>query len=172
MLRYLAKAQRPDGAWTPLWFGNQGAADEANLTFGTARAVAALRAARAIGLLQADGLIERGLRWIVSAANADGGWGGAPGVASTFEESGVALAALAGTEHADAILGGLTWIASHLPPDREPMPAAPIGLYFARLWYSERLYPVVFALTGVLAVSAALQNAETGPTVSTDTCPA
>jgi hypothetical protein len=24
-------------------------------------------------------------------------------------------------------------------------PASPIGLYFARLWYAEALYPVIFA---------------------------
>ncbi|MHC4553541.1 MAG: hypothetical protein ACYSUT_12385, partial [Planctomycetota bacterium] len=30
--------------------------------------------------------------------------------------------------------------------------AAPIGLYFARLWYAERLYPVVFALSALTAV--------------------
>jgi squalene-hopene/tetraprenyl-beta-curcumene cyclase len=28
-------------------------------------------------------------------------------------------------------------------------PATPIGLYFARLWYSEELYPTIFALNGL-----------------------
>ena len=27
--------------------------------------------------------------------------------------------------------------------------AAPLGLYFARLWYYEDLYPLVFALAGL-----------------------
>ena len=27
--------------------------------------------------------------------------------------------------------------------------AAPLGLYFARLWYYEELYPMVFALAGL-----------------------
>src|SRR5207302_535866 len=29
-IEYLAKAQRPDGSWAPLWFGNQLARGEAN----------------------------------------------------------------------------------------------------------------------------------------------
>jgi squalene-hopene/tetraprenyl-beta-curcumene cyclase len=172
MVRYLARSQRPDGAWVPLWFGNQAATDEANRTFGTGRAVASLRAAREIGLREADGLIARGTQWLAGAANADGGWGGAPGVASTFEETGVALAALAGTDHHEAIRAGVEWMASRLPADHEPVPAAPIGLYFARLWYSERLYPVVFALNGVLAVRTAPTKARPGPAISTGTCPA
>jgi squalene-hopene/tetraprenyl-beta-curcumene cyclase len=28
-------------------------------------------------------------------------------------------------------------------------PASPIGLYFARLWYFEELYPVIFALSAL-----------------------
>lgn len=31
-------------------------------------------------------------------------------------------------------------------------PAAPIGLYFARLWYWERLYPVIWTLHALEAV--------------------
>ncbi len=31
-------------------------------------------------------------------------------------------------------------------------PASPIGLYFAKLWYTERLYPMIFSF-------AAFQNA-------------
>jgi squalene-hopene/tetraprenyl-beta-curcumene cyclase len=38
---------------------------------------------------------------------------------------------------------------------------APIGLYFARLWYSERLYPIIFsvgALGSLLPVSSKDQS--------------
>ena len=34
--------------------------------------------------------------------------------------------------------------------------ASPLGLYFARLWYYEELYPLVFALEGLAAARAAL----------------
>jgi squalene-hopene/tetraprenyl-beta-curcumene cyclase len=35
---------------------------------------------------------------------------------------------------------------------REP---APIGLYFAKLWYSERLYPLIFTTAALGRVAAA-----------------
>ena len=41
-LRYLTRTQRPDGAWLPLWFGNQYAPDETNPVYGTARVLIAL----------------------------------------------------------------------------------------------------------------------------------
>src|SRR5207244_7262430 len=41
-LRFLQKTQRPDGTWTPLWFGNQHAPGEENLTYGTSRVLLAL----------------------------------------------------------------------------------------------------------------------------------
>jgi hypothetical protein len=41
-------------------------------------------------------------------------------------------------------------------------PGAPIGLYFAKLWYYEDLYPVVFALSAInMMVAAGL--VEQGP---------
>ena len=31
----------------------------------------------------------------------------------------------------------------------EPLSPSPLGLYFARLWYYEELYPLIFALEGL-----------------------
>ncbi len=42
-LNYLARSQRPDGSWLPLWFGCQHAPDDENPTYGTARVLAAYR---------------------------------------------------------------------------------------------------------------------------------
>jgi squalene-hopene/tetraprenyl-beta-curcumene cyclase len=36
--------------------------------------------------------------------------------------------------------------------DGERFPAAPIGLYFARLWYSEALYPLLFTVSSLRAL--------------------
>jgi len=41
-LRFLHRTQRPDGAWAPLWFGNQLAPGDENLTYGTSRVLLAL----------------------------------------------------------------------------------------------------------------------------------
>src|SRR5439155_27220084 len=56
-LRYLARAQRPDGAWLPLWFGNQHTPDETNPVYGTARVSIALAdlVGQAYCLSQSDG---------------------------------------------------------------------------------------------------------------------
>jgi squalene-hopene/tetraprenyl-beta-curcumene cyclase len=37
-------------------------------------------------------------------------------------------------------------------------PAAPIGLYFAKLWYFERLYPLIFLAGALERVAATSQG--------------
>jgi len=144
---YLERAQAPDGTWCALWFGSQAAPDEENRVFSTARVVWALRddartAARAAGML------ERAEQWLVTAQHADGGWGADAGGPVGIETTGAAVAALAGTGHGEAVRRGAAWLAARAAGG-DALPAAPIGLYFARLWYSERLYPVVFSLAGL-----------------------
>jgi len=136
MLRYLARAQNSDGSWTPLWFGNQALANGENKTYGTAQV---LRALEGLDLAMA----RRGREWLIGARNPDGGWGGNAGSPSTVEETSLALAALAGSGAASVVEAGLAWLLKAW--EKEPAPA-PIGLYFARLWYSERLYPLIFTL--------------------------
>jgi squalene-hopene/tetraprenyl-beta-curcumene cyclase len=137
-LSYLARQQKPDGSWIPLWFGNQHASGEENPTYGTARVLATLRASVPR---------ERGLQWLLNAQNADGGWGGDRGVPSTIEETGIALAALP-EECSEAIQRAALWLINATDEGRQT-PPSPIGLYFARLWYYEELYPVLFALRGL-----------------------
>ena len=55
--RYLSRAQHGDGAFEPLWFGNEAAPGEANLTYGTAKVLPALDA------LDAAGVRRRARRW-------------------------------------------------------------------------------------------------------------
>ena len=42
-LRYLCRAQPPDGTWLPLWFGSQHSPDDANPLYGTTRVLLALQ---------------------------------------------------------------------------------------------------------------------------------
>lgn len=79
-LRYLAAQQRPDGAWVPLWFGNQDDPQEENPVYGTAKVLLAYCQLRERQRASESTWVEplrRGLSWLVDHQNRDGGWGGA-----------------------------------------------------------------------------------------------
>jgi squalene-hopene/tetraprenyl-beta-curcumene cyclase len=156
-LAYLVRSQRPDGSWIPLWFGNEHAPDDDNPTYGTARVLTGLHASLVRNDPRAVQSRVRAVAWLLEAQNADGGWGGNRGVASTIEETGVSLAALARskTDGDETTIAGSIARAAHWLIDavaREPLTPSPIGLYFARLWYYEDLYPLIFALEGLAQV--------------------
>jgi squalene-hopene/tetraprenyl-beta-curcumene cyclase len=141
-LDYLARVQREDGAWAPLWFGSQATPDGADLVYGTARV---LPAYHELGLGRSPEA-ARAARFLLDAQNPEGGWGGGPGAHPTVEDTALALAALhasAGPDAAAAVTRGAAWLAEQVEAGALNRPA-PIGLYFARLWYSEALYPVVW----------------------------
>jgi squalene-hopene/tetraprenyl-beta-curcumene cyclase len=144
-VQYLQRTQRADGAWVPLWFGNQHAEGQANPTYGTARVVRALNRLAPGCLPKPHALVLRGTDWLLAAQNEDGGWGGDVGVASSIEETALAVAALEGSGALGAIRRGAAWLAARTDGGTV-FEAAPIGLYFARLWYAERLYPLIFTV--------------------------
>jgi squalene-hopene/tetraprenyl-beta-curcumene cyclase len=157
----LQSSQRPDGSWVPLWFGNQAAAEDENPTYGTSRVLAALQSCDS-GNARLRPMIDHGLNWLLSAQNPYGGWGGAPGVRSSVEETCQAIVALSaarggkptGTQpFADAIQRAAAWVAVKTG-DGGSFAADPIGLYFAKLWYSERLYPLIGAVAALGAAQA------------------
>ena len=164
-VRFLERAQQPDGPWVPLWFGNQGAPDDANPVYGTARVIEGLAALSDTETIPA--IEQRAVRWLIDAQGDDGGWGGAPGVRPSIEETAVAVSALGTIRHSsravagagldgtgldNAVARGVRWLNDATDGGRRTDPA-PIGLYFAKLWYSESLYPSVFTL-GALAAAA------------------
>jgi squalene-hopene/tetraprenyl-beta-curcumene cyclase len=144
--QYLRSQQRADGSWLPLWFGNQHAPNEENATYGTARVLAAYRD---LGKMDSNPA-RRGLAWLVSAQNAEGGWGGAEGVPSSVEETALALEILldAGPVGQDAVIKGLTWLVDQVEQGTWRCPT-PMGYYFARLWYFEKLYPIIFTVAAL-----------------------
>ncbi len=149
LVRYLARSQNGDGSWTPLWFGHQEAADGANPVVGTARVVDALRRTRREldgweAMRETEPLLRRGEAWLLAHQKDGGGWG--MGREATAEETALAVSALVdGGEacRAAAARGGV-WLTVRGTEGMER--PAPIGLYFALLWYHERLYPWVWAL--------------------------
>jgi squalene-hopene/tetraprenyl-beta-curcumene cyclase len=154
-LQFLVASQEPEGSWVPLWFGNEHAADEENRVYGTARVLLALDAELIRDDARAGDCRARAVRWLLRAQNDDGGWGGHCGVVSSIEETGIVLAAL-GRQSPSACEGiggalsrGVRWITEAVT-DRRVSPA-PLGLYFAKLWYYEELYPLIFAVEGLSA---------------------
>jgi squalene-hopene/tetraprenyl-beta-curcumene cyclase len=143
--RYLAKQQRSDGSWLPLWFGNQHAPDDINPTYGTAKVLAAYR-----DLNQLDGpQARKAIEFLRSIQNTDGGWGGAH-TPSSVEETALAVEVLlgCGEECRAAVQRGLEYLV-HRVEDGTFNDAAPIGFYFAKLWYFEKLYPIIFTVAAL-----------------------
>ena len=144
-LGYLATTQRPDGSWLPLWFGNQHAPNDENPTYGTARVLAAYRDLTRMHETPA----RRGAAWLVANQNADGGWGGVRGTPSGVEETALAVEVLVDVPDARAAVNrGLAWLVHQVEAGRLADPA-PIGFYFAKLWYYERLYPIIFTVAAL-----------------------
>lgn len=146
--KYLQRTQRTDGSWLPLWFGNEHAADDENPTYGTAQVVIALRDLRERGFAVRETDWRDGIAWLAGAQNADGGWGGVKGAPSSTEETSLAVDALAGSAEVAAVDAGAAWLVDRVRAGSWREPAA-IGFYFAKLWYFERLYPMIF-LVGAL----------------------
>lgn len=147
-LAYLARQQRSDGSWLPLWFGNQHAPDDENPTYGTARVLAAYRD---LGLMDNEPA-RRGVAWLLSAQNEDGGWGGTKNTPSSLEETALAVeilldAGLPGNA-SDAIQRGLAHLVDRVETGGLFEPT-PIGFYFAKLWYYEKLYPIIFTVAAL-----------------------
>ena len=178
-LQFLARRQLQTGAWAPLWFGNEHARDEQNLTYGTARVLSALASLAAVErsawfepyferLLQHT--LMHGAAWLIQAQQPNGAWSGSESGPVSVEESALAIAALAralphlGQENLNigqAISRGADWLIRQVESGAWKQPS-PIGFYFARLWYYERLYPMIFTVGALAAVSRLNQTISTG----------
>jgi hypothetical protein len=59
---------------------------------------------------------------------------------------------------------GVAWLIEHTRQGTH-FPASPIGFYFAKLWYWERLYPLVWTVSALGMASRALRG-EVAPTAA------
>jgi squalene-hopene/tetraprenyl-beta-curcumene cyclase len=141
-LCYLEKQQHADGSWLPLWFGSQADPNSENPVYGTVRVLEALQVLDTARFPAAQPMARRGLEWLDGARNPDGSWG------NSIEET--ALAAGVSGQGIDALLA--------MTKNATEFPAGPIGLYFASLWYAEKLYPLIFTLEALKRYSRRLEE--------------
>lgn len=155
-VRYLTRQQRADGSWSPLWFGNQYRfVDEENPTYGTALVT------KALDEIGESALAERGALWLLSHQNSDGGWGaGRDYTPSSIEETALAVTALSGRSDSSEVVGrGVDWLVRETR-NGTWFPASPIGFYFARLWYFERTYPIIWTVEALGSAASSLPGQE------------
>lgn len=169
--QYLESIQRDDGSFVPRWFGNEFQPDDQNPVIGTAKVLLMCHE-----LSRSDwGMAKRAARWLLSAQHTGGGWGPprapldysnaekdgfrawraneAMAKSSSVEETALTVAALlplASTSQpvSKAVSAGLIWLANAIEQDAHRRPAV-VGFYPSRIWYHERLYPLVFAETAL-----------------------
>ena len=147
MFAFLERTQQKNGAWFPLWFGNQSMPDDVNPYYGTAKVLLALAETK-----REHAMTFNGLRYLIAGQNADGSWG------NSVEETAVVVEAFSlfadRAEVASAYNRGLNWLLEAVESDRF-LQSLPIGFYFAKLWYYEDLYPIIFTAS---ALRRALHN--------------
>jgi squalene-hopene/tetraprenyl-beta-curcumene cyclase len=174
---YLRDHQNQNGSWTPLWFGNQDHLNEENPVYGTAKVLMAYRdlgfidspeSQRGVAWLIANQNQDGG--WgsgVWQMRNAKCGLRGAEegqmsqatdpkstvqNLKSSVEETALAVESLLAVQSDPKVIAavarGLAWLLERVENNEHRQPA-PIGFYFAKLWYYERLYPLTFTVAAL-----------------------
>ena len=144
---YLQKNQHRLGSWMPLWFGNQQTSDKKNPIYGTAKVAVYVQDCLKCKSIdykvrtEFQLMLTTAQNYLTQQQNDDGSWSGYKEIAGTIEETSLAICALAKKDN-DACLRGFTWLEKEFHENR--LVSKPIGLYFATLWYDEKMYPLTF----------------------------
>jgi squalene-hopene/tetraprenyl-beta-curcumene cyclase len=149
MSTYLLKNQKADGSWIPLWFGSQLTKTKENKIYGTSKVSVYLQEALEIGVNERfqDAVakaVQKSKEFIAAQQNVNGSWGAEKGIPGTLEETALAVSALTGLQYQAQCLKAFRWLEQEYNTNGST--PAPIGLYFATLWYHEKLYPQIFYL--------------------------
>ena len=101
-----------------------------------------------------------GLNWIAENQNLDGGWGGSrtgESAISSVEETSLCTEVLidacqtkteTDTDFLKSANRGVDWLCDTVEANSIDR-VTPIGFYFAKLWYHEKLYPLIFATSAL-----------------------
>jgi squalene-hopene/tetraprenyl-beta-curcumene cyclase len=169
-LDYLARKQNADGTWYPLWFGNQLTPQQQNPLYGTAKVLTSLSLLFSRLNFEHVSMVKKAVSWLLSIQNSNGGWGAEKSITPSIEETALALDALAALInqwpavrkdykahlplekiHSQA-LKGASWLIENT--ENAVLLPSPIGLYFARLWYFEKLYPYIFTVSALSKIQS------------------
>jgi len=172
---FLESNQFENGYWLPLWFGNQHAANDENPIYGTSKVLEGFLSLESPHDQKVSHMLEKGLKWLLEQQNPDGGWGGIFNTASTNEETALCISVIAlvlkkrkfdnprtTTKCEEALSRGLKWLLPRIEDDAYQM-VSPIGFYFAKLWYFEAMYPLVFVAGALNQVDQLLQKENLEP---------
>ena len=184
----MQRQQRADGSWLPLWFGNQDTEDEINPWYGTAKVLLAYRDANLFdtepakiglewiaGSQNDDGGWGGGesLNWahlhqtFRSEFSQPGDF--SPLGSSSVEETALCTetllhaAACGSLDDAfrerlrESAVRGVQWLLDAIELDCVSI-HWPIGFYFAKLWYYETMYPLVFAASTLTRARSVFGN--------------
>ncbi|MGL4854842.1 MAG: prenyltransferase/squalene oxidase repeat-containing protein, partial [Lentisphaeria bacterium] len=132
ILNYLEKVQESSGAFLPLWFGDQKEPSKQAPIYGTAVVLEHLHGCD-------KPFLDKALKFILSNELKDGGWGGIENKHKSIITTARCISALSFYKSAnDAVNRAFCYLTSNIT-DLNSIELEPMGLYFAHLWYSEKL---------------------------------
>ena len=148
ILRYLHKVQRDDGAYIPLWFGDQDAQSKEAPVYGSA---VVLEHLQGIDQPAAQEILQKTATFLLAAQHPTGGWGSLESQHDLVTVTARCVTALQPYPEAQDAIERAWEFLRPFAEHPETIPPEPIGLYFAHLWYSEELYGPVFLMSAFLA---------------------
>ncbi|PQO39042.1 squalene--hopene cyclase [Blastopirellula marina] len=185
---YLQDQQHND-RWLPLWFGNQDHPEEENPIYGTVKVLCYYREVlfpmfesvdtEELGFpdFEPAKIPVKALNWLANQQNEDGGFGGGQAVKdatngryeSSVEETSLAIEGLLcdnkGIENYPGLEKAVDWLCRRVE-ENSHIECSPIGFYFSKLWYYEKLYPRIMTVSALAHVCRALQSYDRGNALS------
>lgn len=167
-MSYLTKYRHEDH-WLPLWFGNQDREEEDNPIYGTSKVLCFFRDTFNPEIPLPDKVAEirdNALNWLANQQNEDGGFGGGQAVKdatngryeSSVEETSLAIEGLLcdnkGIENYPGLEKAVDWLCRRVE-ENSHIECSPIGFYFSKLWYYEKLYPRIMTVSALAHVCRA-----------------
>ena len=157
--RYLQSQQQTDVLVPPLVW-KSGSPAGGNPVYGTSKILLAYRAWQR----ESDPVAQAGIRWLgkpstqmvdkaESIINEPTMENLNRQLGSSIEETALALETLItcsgeleSQQFSETVEKGLAWLINRVETDKY-LECSPIGFYFAKLWYHERLYPLIFTVS-------------------------